>query len=78
MSNQELANSLLIKQTANEFNTTHTKLIGLLTELDQSMQEYMKLSIIAASENMGKGVLEHKILGQTAQMDYYSRMVQDV
>ena len=38
----------------------------------------MKLSVIAASENMGKGVLEHKILGQTAQMDYYSHMVENV
>ena len=33
-SNQEIANSLLIKQTANEFNTVYTKLIGTLTELD--------------------------------------------
>ena len=64
-SNQELANSLLIKKTANEFHTTHTKLIELLTELDQSMQEYMKLSVIASSENMSKGVLEQKIIGQT-------------
>ena len=27
---------------------------------------------------MGKEVLEHKILGQTAQMNYYSRMVENV
>ena len=77
-SNQELANSLLIKKTANEFHTTHTELIELLTELDQSMQEYMKLSVIASSENMGKGVLEQKIMGQTAQMTYYSNMVENV
>ena len=36
-SNQELANSILIKQTANEFNKTHKKLIELLTELEESM-----------------------------------------
>ena len=42
------------------------------------MQEYTKLSIIAGSENMGKGVLEHKIMGQTAQMDYFSHMVENV
>ena len=36
-SNQELANSILIKQTANEFDKTHKNLIKLLTELDQSM-----------------------------------------
>ena len=76
-SNQEIANSILIKQTANEFDKTHKKLIELLTELDESMQEYMKLSIMAASE-LGKGVLEQKILGQTAQMDYYSGMVENV
>ena len=77
-SNQELANSLLIKKTANEFHTTHTKLIELLTELDQNMQEYMKLSVIASSENMDQGVLEQKIMGQTAQMTYYSNMVENV
>ena len=77
-SNQELANSILIKQTANEFNKTHKKLFKLLMELDESMQEYMKLSVIASSENIGKGVLGHKILGQTAQMNYDSRMVENV
>ena len=68
-SNQEIANSLLIKQTANEFNTAYTKLIGTLTELEQSMQEYMKLSVIASSENMSKGVLEHKIMGTNCPDD---------
>ena len=53
-------------------------LIGTLTELDQSMQEYMKLSVLASSENMSKGVLEQKIMGQTAQMTYYSNMVENV
>ena len=42
------------------------------------MQEYMKLSVIASSENMGQGVLEQKIMGQTAQMNYYSLMVENV
>ena len=77
-SNQKIANSLLIKQNTNEFNTAYTKLIGTLTELEQSMQEYMKLSVIASSENMSKGVLEQKIMGQTAQMTYYSNMVENV
>ena len=75
-SNQELANSLLIKKTANDFHTTYTMLMELLT--DQSMPEYMKLSVIASSENMGQGVLEQKIMGQTAQMNYYSLMVENV
>ena len=41
------------------------------------MHEYMKL-IIASSENMSQGVLEQKIIGQTAQMTYYSNMVANV
>ena len=38
------------------------------------MQEYMKLSVIASS----KSVLEQKIIVQTAQMTYYSNMVENV
>ena len=75
-SEQEHANSILIKQTANDFDTTHRKLIEQLSELEASMQKYMELSVLAASE-LGKGVLEHKILGQTAQMQKYSRMVKN-
>ena len=68
-SEQEHANSILIKQTANDFDTTHRKLIEQLSELEASMQKYMELSMLAASE-LGKGVLEQKILGQTAQMGH--------
>ena len=39
------------------------------------MQKYMILSVQAATELSG-GVLEQKILEQTAQMDKYSRMVE--
>ena len=61
-----------IKQTANEFDITHRKLIGQMKELEESMQRYMMLSVQAASE-LSKGVLEEeKILGQTAQMTKYS------
>ena len=76
-SEQEHANSILIKQTANDFDITHRKLIGQLTELEESMQRYMMLSVQAASE-LSKGVLEQKILGQTAQMTKYSWMVEGV
>ena len=38
----------------------------------------MKLSVIASSENMGQGVLEQKIIGQTAQMTCYSNLVENV
>ena len=37
-SNQEIANSVLIKQAASDFYTPHRKLIKLLTALDESMQ----------------------------------------
>ena len=42
------------------------------------MQEYMKLRVLASSENMGQGMLEQKIMGQTAKMTYYSNMVENV
>ena len=76
-SEQKYVNSPLIKQTANDFDITHKKLIGQLTELDQSMQKYMILSVQAATELSG-GVLEQKILEQTAQMDKYSWMVEGI
>ena len=41
------------------------------------MQKYMILSVQAATELSG-GVLEQKILEQTAQMDKYSRMVESI
>ena len=69
-SEQKYVNSPLIKQTANDFDITHKKLIGQLTELDQSMQKYMILSVQAASELSG-GVLEQNIL---EQMDKYSQL----
>ena len=56
--------SSLIKQTASDFDIAHKKLIGQLTELDQSMQKYMILSVQAATE-LGVGVLEQKIMEQT-------------
>ena len=76
-SEQKYVNSPLIKQTTSDFDITHKKLIGQLTELDQSMQKYMILSVQAATE-LGGGVLEQKILEQTAQMDKYSRMVKSM
>ena len=76
-SEQKYVNSPLIKQTASEFEIAHTKLIGQLTELDHSMQKYMILSVQAATE-LGGGVLEQKILEQTAQMDKYYRMVESI
>merc|ERR1712208_76375 len=72
-SEQEHANSILIKQTTNDFDITHKKLIEQLTELEESMQRYMILSVQAASE-LSIGVLEQKILEQSAQMSKYSRM----
>ena len=41
------------------------------------MQKYMILSVQAATELSG-GVLEQKILEQTAQMDKYSWMVESI
>ena len=76
-SEQKYVNSPLIKQTASKFNIAHKKLIRQLTELDQSMQKYMILSVQSATELSG-GVLEQKILEQTAQMDKYSRMVESI
>ena len=58
-SEQNYVNSPLIKQTASKFDIAHNKLIGQLTELDQSMQKYMILSVQAATE-LGGGVLEKK------------------
>ena len=76
-SEQKYVNSPLIKQTASDFDIAHKKLIEQLTELDQSMQKYMILSVQAATELSG-GVLEQKILEQTAQMDKYSRMIEGI
>ena len=41
------------------------------------MQMYMKLSVQAASE-LGKGVLEQKMLGQTVPMGHHSCMVKNI
>ena len=76
-SEQKYVNSPLIKQTASDFDIAHKKLIQQLTELDQSMQKYMILSVQAATEISG-GVLEQKILEQTAQMDKYCRMIKSI
>ena len=38
-SNQKIANSILMKKTANEFHTTHTKLIETMNNLYQSTQD---------------------------------------
>ena len=73
-SEQKYVDSPLIKQTANEFIITHKRLIEKLMELDKFMQSYMTLSVQAASE-LGGGVLEQKILEQSAQMCKYSQMV---
>ena len=75
-SNEKIDNCLFIKD-ANEFHIIYTKLIEMLTELDQSMHEYMKL-FIASSKNMSQGVLEQKITGQKDQMTYYSNIVENV
>ena len=66
-----------MKKTANEFHTTHTKLIETMNDLYQSMQDYTKLSIVA-SENMSNRVFEQKIIEQNAQMTYYSNIVENV
>ena len=76
-SNQKIANSILMKKTANEFHTTHTKLIETMNDFYQCMQDYTKLSIIA-SENMSNGVFKQKIIEQNAQMTYYSNIVENV
>ena len=76
-SEQEHANSILIKQTPNDLDITHRKLFEQLTELEESMQKYMILSVQSASE-LGKEVLDQKILGQTVQMSQYSRMVENI
>ena len=46
---QKYVNSPLIKQTASYFDIPHKKLIGQLTELEQSMQKYMILNVQAAT-----------------------------
>ena len=76
-SNQKISNSLLMKKTANEFHTTHTKLIETMNDLYQNMQDYTKLSVIA-SKNMSNGVFEQKIIQQNVQMTYYSNIVENV
>ena len=76
-SNQKIANSLLMKKTANEFHTTHTKLIETMIDLYQSMQDYTKLSIIA-SENMSNGMFEQKVIELNANLTYYANMVEKV
>ena len=74
---QKHVNSPLIKQAASEFETAHKKLIEQLAGLDQNMQKYMILSVQAVTE-LGEGVLEQKILEQTAQMEKYSHMVESI
>ena len=76
-SEQKYVNSPLIKQTASEFEIAHKKLIEQLTGLDQNMQKYMILSVQAVTE-LGEGVLERKILEQSAQMEKYSQMVKSI
>ena len=76
-SEQKYVNSPLIKQAASEFETAHKKLIEQLAGLDQNMQKYMILSIQAVTE-LGEGVLEQKILEQSAQMERYSHMVESI
>ena len=49
-----------MKKTANEFYTTHTKLIETMNDLYQSTQDYTKLSFYA--KNMSNGMFEHKII----------------
>ena len=70
-SEQKYVDSPLIKQTTNDFIITQKMLIDKLTELDECMQSYMTLNVQAASE-LGRGVLEQKILEQSAQMSKYS------
>ena len=57
-----------------EIETFYRKLKDQLEGLDQNMQRYMILSVQAVTE-IGDGVLEQKILEQTAQMDKYSKAV---
>ena len=76
-SNQKIANSILMKKTANEFHTTHTKLIETMNDLYQSTQDYTKISFIA-SENMSNGMFEQKIIEQNANLTYYANIVEKV
>ena len=76
-SENKYVNSPLIKQAASEFETAHKKLIEQLAGLDQNMQRYMILSVQAVTE-LGEGVLEQKILEQSAQMERYSHMVESI
>ena len=76
-SEQKYVNSPLIKQAASKFETAYKKLTEQLAGLDQNMQRYMILSVQAVTE-LGEGVLEHKILEQSAQMERYSHMVESI
>jgi len=72
-------NSPLVDQAAKEVKTFYRKLKDQLDGLDQNMQRqrYIKLSVQAVIET-GEGVLEQQILEQTAQMDKYSKAVEDI
>ena len=76
-SNEKIANSILMKKTANEFHTTHTKLIETMNDLYQSTQDYTKISFIA-SKNMSNGMFEQKIIEQNANLTYYANIVENV
>ena len=74
---QKHVNSPLIKQVASKFETAYKKLTEQLAGLDQNIERYMILSVQAVSE-LGEGVLEHKILEQSAQMERHSHMVESI
>ena len=74
---QNYGNSPLVKQAASEIKISHKKLTEQLAGLDQNMQRYINLSVQAVTET-GEGVLEQKILEQTAQMDKYSQAVESI
>ena len=65
---QEHVNFPLVNQSASEVETSYRKLTEQLEGLDQNMQKYINLSVQAVIET-GEGVLEQKILEQTAQIE---------
>ena len=65
-----------MKKTANEFHTTHTKLIETMNNLYQSTQDYTKLRFF--DKNMSNGMFEQKIIEQNANLIYYANIVENV
>ena len=68
---QNYGNSPLVEQAAREVETLYRKLKAQLERLDTNLQRYINLCV--QTTETSEGVLEQKILEQSAQMDKYSK-----